>query len=119
MNDNDLFSYAGISEDGSIRLGKYVVCDGYAHDVKAAVFTHPHVDHAKNSFEKCMHRYPVFMSHITTKLLEAINNDTYKIRTHTNSVPTAAFSLVSIPCTVLNFSIFSIVIFGYINYAIC
>ena len=81
MDDNDLFSYASISEDGSIRLGKYVVCDGYAHDVKAAVFTHPHVDHAKNSFEKCMHRYPVFMSHITTKLLEAINNDTYKIRT--------------------------------------
>ncbi len=81
MTDHDLFSYASVTDDGSIRLGKSVVCDGFIPGVKAAVFTHPHVDHAKNSFERCMHQYPVFMSHVTAKLLEAINNDTYELRT--------------------------------------
>lgn len=57
-----------VTNNGSILLGKYVVCDGFEWDREVAVYTHIHADHIKN-FETCLGVYPVILCSPETKEL--------------------------------------------------
>lgn len=81
MNTNDLLSKVKITRNGSICLGKSLVCDGFENEYKSAAFTHAHHDHVADGFERCMHQCAVYTSKITAELLEAITADTYMGRT--------------------------------------
>ena len=81
MIDSDLFNQVQITEKGAICLGKSLVCDGFESGYHAAAFTHIHQDHIGDDFDRCMHQYPVYVSKITSELLEAITEDTYRGRT--------------------------------------
>jgi Cft2 family RNA processing exonuclease len=59
---------AGVTKNGSILLGKYVVCDGFEWDREVAVFTHIHADHIKY-FETCLGVYDVILCSPQTKEL--------------------------------------------------
>lgn len=70
-SNENLRSYASISENGSILLGKNTVADGYHKGRKIGVFTHIHHDHAKfftNALHECS---AVFVSRPTLDLLAA------------------------------------------------
>ena len=82
----ELFSKVRINKKGAIILGNSVVCDGFESDLHAAVFTHIHKDHISKDFETCMHRYDVYTSKTTEKLLEAITEDIYRGRTQFHSI---------------------------------
>ena len=86
MNNDELFSKVKITENGTVCLGKSLVCDGFEQGYHAAAFTHIHSDHVSNSFETCMHQYRVYTSKITGDLLEAITEDTYSGRTQFNRI---------------------------------
>ncbi len=59
---------AGVTNNGSILLGKYVVCDGFEWDREVAVFTHIHADHIKY-FETSLGVYDVILCSPETKEL--------------------------------------------------
>jgi putative mRNA 3-end processing factor len=59
---------ASVTNNGSILLGKYVVCDGFEWDREAAVFTHIHADHIKH-FETCLGVYDVILCSPETEQL--------------------------------------------------
>ncbi|MDA7960823.1 MAG: hypothetical protein MPJ08_08870 [Nitrosopumilus sp.] len=80
MNTDDLFSQVRITSTGAICLGGSIVCDGFAPGMKAAAFTHIHTDHISNDFERCLHRYDVYVTKMTFKMLEALENDSYRRR---------------------------------------
>ena len=81
MMDSELFDQVRVTEKGAICLGRSLVCDGFAPGYRAAAFTHIHRDHIGDAFDTCMHQYPVYVSKITSELLEAITEDTYRGRT--------------------------------------
>lgn len=85
MADADLFGQIRITENGSVCLGRSVVCDGFEPGFHAATFTHIHHDHI-DMFGTCMHYYPVYTSKITADLLSALMEDTYSHRTQFHAV---------------------------------
>jgi len=86
MDDENLFEQVQITKDGAVCLGNSLVCDGFEPGHKAAAFTHIHSDHIGDSFETCLHQYPIYMSKITADLLKAITDDTYDKRNQVHIV---------------------------------
>ena len=73
--NESLRSYASISENGSILLGKNTVVDGHHEGRKVGVFTHIHRDHTR-FFTKALHECSaIFVSRPTLDLLAAIEMD--------------------------------------------
>lgn len=85
MADADLFGQIRITENGSVCLGRSVVCDGFEPGFHAAAFTHTHHDHI-DVFGTCMHHYPVYTSKITADLLSTLMGDTYSRRIQFHAV---------------------------------
>lgn len=85
MADADLFGQIRITENGSVCLGRSVVCDGFELGFHAAVFTHIHHDHI-DVFGTCMHHYPVYTPKITADLLSTLMEDTYSRRIQFHAV---------------------------------
>ena len=86
MNDHDLFSKVKITDNGTICLGKSLICDGFENGYCAAAFTHVHYDHIASGFERCMHQYNIYTSKITAEMLGAITGDTYARRTQFHQI---------------------------------
>ena len=74
-SSRDLRQYAGISENGSILMGKNSVVDGYHHGRTAGILTHIHSDHSQY-FTNMLHECDeVFMSRPTLDMLAVLDID--------------------------------------------
>lgn len=80
MVSSKLRECVDITHNGTICMGKSLICDGFEPNYHAAAFTHAHSDHIGH-FESCMHRYNVYVSKITSDLLSALTGDKYHIHT--------------------------------------
>ena len=83
--DADLFQQIRITENGSVCLGRSVVCDGFELGFYAAAFTHIHHERI-DMFGTCMHHYPFYTSKITADLLSTLMEDTYSSRNQFHAV---------------------------------
>jgi len=85
---NENFELADVTKDGSILMGKLVVCDGYTFDLNRtkAVFTHIHSDHIEKGFNKAKQRCQIFITLQTRKLLERLGNTSFDRRRQFHTV---------------------------------
>lgn len=75
MNKTNLLNYVNIGNNGSIKLGKNIVVDGYEHGREIGVFTHIHRDHI-NLFTNAMHECSIiYVSPPTFDLMSALEQN--------------------------------------------
>jgi len=87
MDITSLEQKAGITPQGAVLLGKYVVCDGFDWDREVSVITHIHSDHIKH-FETCLGYYNlIFCSPETKELLITLEGDWLRLRRNLIALP--------------------------------
>lgn len=74
------YQLADVTYNGTILIGNQIVCDGFKSDRRHAAFTHIHLDHVQDVFEKALHSCQIYTTYDTQQLLEALNNDIYRTR---------------------------------------
>ena len=78
---------AGVTREGAVLLGKYVVCDGFDWDREVSIVTHIHADHMAH-FEKCLGYYELILCSPETKeLLITLEGDWLRLRRNLISLP--------------------------------